>query len=182
MRFLLSLSLGGLMLGASALAQAALFEHQSLDLQTEARAAGQEHKQLAVLLALPDCPSCKVMEARVYSKKTIEKSFSRKFRTVRLDMTQQAALIEPGGQTSTPAQFASRLRVVASPSFAFFDAQGQVVYRYTGELDAAGFEQLSAYVSRGDYERRPFVAAHGAPDAAEGQSTGSHAAHAAHAH
>lgn len=168
-----SLLLAAAILSASSLARAALFEPTPLDLQAEARAAASEHKRLAVLLTLPDCHNCKEMQATVYSDKAIEKEFGRTFRGVRLDISQDATLIDPAGQKVTPAEFATRLRAVGSPSFVFFDAQGKVLYRFTGKLDAAGFRQLTRYVRQGDYEHRPFVVA--STEAASSR----HAAHAA---
>ena len=166
--------------GLSTIAQAALFENSRADLQAEAKAAGKEGKNLAVLLTLPDCHGCKDMETRVYPDKAIEKDFSRKFRSVRLDISQETELVDPSGKRSTPAQFATRLRAVGTPSFVFFDAKGTVLYRHTGKLDAAGFKQLASYVSRGEYEHRPFqIAAAGDHHT---QKTESDSAPAAHSH
>jgi cytochrome oxidase Cu insertion factor (SCO1/SenC/PrrC family)/thioredoxin-related protein len=138
-------------------ANSALFSRSTADLQAEARAAGAEGKQLAIFLTLPDCPGCREMERRVHNVPAVEKSFVRKFRTVRLDISQTDRLIDPAGQPSTPAAFAQRLRAVATPSYAFFDRKGQALYRYTGTLDQNGFRQLADFVTSARYEQRPFV-------------------------
>ncbi len=139
-------------------AQAALFTRTSSDLQTEAQSAGREGKLLAVFLTLPDCPGCREMERSVHADPALEKAFGRKFRSVQVDISQGGALTDPGGKPTTPGQLAQRLRAVATPSYAFFDARGQVLYRHTGTLDPAGFRQLADFVVRGAYEHQPFAA------------------------
>lgn len=148
----------GLALGlAGQPARAALFERRAADLQAEVRSAGADGRQLAVFLTLPDCPGCLEMERKVFNEAALERAFARKFRSVRLDIAQHAGITDPAGQPTSPADFAHRLRAVATPTLAFFDAGGQVLYRYTGTLDGAGLRQLADYVSRGDYEKRPFA-------------------------
>ncbi len=139
------------------LATAALFERSPLDLQAETLAAAKGKKLLAVFLTLPNCPGCLEMERTVFSEKSLNSAVDRKFRHIRLDITKQATLIDPGGKTSTPASFARSLHAIATPSFAFFDARGQILYRYTGTLDSTGFRQLLSFVEREEYEQRPFT-------------------------
>lgn len=138
-------------------ALAALFERPATDLQAEVRAAGSEGRQLAVFLTLPDCPGCREMERRVFSDAGLERAFGRQFRSVRLDIAQTGPLTDPAGRVTTPGEFAHRLRAVATPSLAFFSADGQVLYRYTGTLDGAGLRRLADYVAHGGYEKRPFA-------------------------
>jgi protein SCO1/2 len=146
-----------LLLLLPSLATAALFERSTFDLQAETLAAAKGKKLLAVFLTLPDCPGCLEMERTVFNEKSLNSAVDRKFRHIRLDITQQATLIDPGGKTTTPASFARSLRAIATPSFAFFDGRGQILYRYTGTLDAAGFRQLLGFVEREEYEQRPFT-------------------------
>ncbi|UCV05650.1 SCO family protein [Dechloromonas denitrificans] len=155
----LGLALALLALGTPAgPANAALFARTTTDLQAEVRAAAAEGKQLAVFLTLPDCPGCLEMERQVHAVPAIEKAFKRKFRTVSIDISTSDSLVDPAGRPSTPAAFAQRLRAVATPSYAFFNRDGQVLYRFTGTLDQNGFRQLADYVSSARYEQRPFVA------------------------
>ena len=156
------------------LAAATLFERSTPDLQAETRAAAAEGKGLALFLTLPDCPGCREMERTVFNEKSLNAAVDRQFRHLRLEINGETPLTEPGGKTSTPAAFAQRLRAVATPAFAFFDARGQLLYRHTGALDARGFGQLLDFVERGEYERQPFVLKPG------GGRTGSPPPHAGH--
>lgn len=142
--------------GTATLSQSALFTGTTADLQAEAQAAGRHGKLLAVFMTMPDCPGCREMEHQVHPDPATEKAFAKRFRTVQLDIVEEHPLTDARGHATTPTQLAQRLRAVATPSYAFFDGHGQVLYRYTGTLDRAGLRQLGDYVARGDYENRPF--------------------------
>lgn len=145
-----------LTVGMAPATQAALFTGTTADLQAEAQAAGRQGKLLAVFMTMPDCPGCREMERQVHPDPLTEKAFAKRFRTVQLDIVEERPLIDAKGQATTPTRLAQRLRAIATPSYAFFDGRGQVLYRYTGTLDRAGLRQLGDYVARGDYENRPF--------------------------
>lgn len=146
-----------LTVGTASLSHAALFAATTSDLQAETRAAGRQHKLLAVFLTMPDCPGCLDMERHVHPDPATEKAFGQRFRTVQLDIVQHQPLIDTKGQTTTPSELAQRLRAIATPSYVFFDANGQVLYRYTGTLDKAAFRKLGDYVTRAEYENHPFT-------------------------
>jgi protein SCO1/2 len=143
---------------STATCEAALFSSTTADLQAEARAAGQQKKLLAVFLTMPDCPGCLEMERSVHSDPATENAFGKRFRSVQLDIVQERPIRDANGQSTTPSQLARRLRAIATPSYVFFDANGQFLYRYTGTLDKAAFRLLGDFVAKGDYESRPFIA------------------------
>lgn len=148
-----------LTVGVAPAAHAALFTGTTGDLQAEVRAAGRQGKLLAVFLTMPDCPGCLDMERHVHPDPATKKAFGKRFRTVQLNILEHQPLIDAKGQATTPAQLAQRLRAIATPSYVFFDAQGQVLYRYTGTLDKAAFRQLGDFVTKGEYENHPFTPA-----------------------
>jgi len=148
--------------------QAALFERSADNLQQEAKAAHAEGKRLAVALTLPDCPGCREMEKTAYRDRRTEKLIEGRFRTVRLDLSRSAPIIDALGRATTVADLAKRLRAVATPSFVFFASDGSFSYRYTGTLDQAGLRDLADYVVRAKFEDFPFAprnAARGNPAA-----------------
>ncbi len=161
MRPLLSIALHGAaglaLCVAIGVAHAALFDRPADNMQAEAAAAHGEGRQLTLLLTLPDCPGCLEMEKRVYSDKATEQLIGRRFRTVRLDLSRSEPIIDTTGRGTTPAELATRLRAVATPSFVFFAGDGSFRYRYTGTLDKAGLQDLADYVRRAKFEAFPFL-------------------------
>ncbi len=151
---------------ASSGSQAALFARTADNLQRETEAAHADGKQLAIVLTLPDCPGCLEMERTVYRDRRTEKLIGGRFRTVRLDLSRSAPIIDPLGRATTVADLAKRLRAVATPSFIFIAGDGSLLYRYTGTLDQTGLRDLADYVARAKFEEFPFAPR----DAARGNS------------
>jgi protein SCO1/2 len=151
------LALWAVVLATALPAQAALFERSSGDLRADAKAATAAGKQLAVFLSLPDCAGCLEMERTVFRDARLEAAFARRFHGVRLDIADATEIIDPTGQSVAPAEFARRLRIVGTPSLAFFDGDGKPLYRHTGTLDAHGFGKLINYAAHAEYEQRPFT-------------------------
>ena len=145
---------------ASGGSPAALFERTVDNLQREAEAAHAEGKQLAIVLTLPDCPGCMEMERTVYRDRRTEKLIGGRFRTVRLDLSRSAPIIDALGRATTAADLAKRLRAVATPSFIFFAADGSLLYRYTGTLDQTGLRDLADFVVRAKFVEAPFALPH----------------------
>jgi thioredoxin-related protein len=148
----------GLLMFFVGASHAALFARTAANLHSEAQAAKAEGKQLAVALTLPDCPGCLEMAKIVYADRATELAIGRRFRTVRLDISGTGIVIDALGRSTTAADLAKRLRVVATPSFVFFGGDGRILYRYTGPLDRAGLRSLADYVTHEKFEQFPFVA------------------------
>lgn len=145
-------------LAAAALAQAgALFAQDTLRLDQAREAAARAGKGVAVWLTLPECAGCAEMASQVFTQPALAARLRQDFVEARIDLASPAPLTDLDGASTTAADFARRLRLYATPSLAFFAADGALRYRYTGVLNADGLRQLLDYVRRGDYDRHPFV-------------------------
>lgn len=142
---------------AAAQEAAPLFATSSNDLAAEAAAARREGRRLVVAFTLPDCPGCLEMGREVFPDPATRAAFARRFHTVQVDLAASAPLVGPDGQPWNRVEFAQSLHAYATPSFAFFDDQGALLYRHTGTLDRAEFLRLGDYVASAAYEERPFV-------------------------
>lgn len=143
---------------AAAGAGEALFSREASNLQAEAQAARAEGKKLAVAFTLPDCPGCREMERRVFQAPGVTARFSRRYRSVRVDLGRSEPIADLKGQRAPAADLARRLGAFATPAFAFFDGRGEFLYRHTGTLSATDFKRLGRYVAQARYERQPFSA------------------------
>ena len=135
-----------------------LFSREADDLRAEAQAARAEGRKLAIAFTLPDCPGCREMERTVLQDPAVVPHFSRQYRSIKLDLARSAPITDFNGQRIPATDFARRLGAFATPSFAFFDGQGEFLYRHTGTLVAADFKRLGRFVAKAEYELRPFAA------------------------
>ena len=116
------------------------------------------------------------MEKTAYRDRRTEKLIEGRFRTVRLDLSRSAPIIDALGRVTTAADLAKRLRAVATPSFVFYAGDGSFLYRYTGTLDQAGLRNLADYVVRAKFEEFPFAPPNaGRGNAADRQDRALHA-------
>jgi thioredoxin-related protein len=156
-----SLSIAGLLvalLAVAAPARAELFSASATDLAAEATAAAREGKQLAVLFEQEDCDACRKLKKTVLSDKATERLFGRGYRTVSVNLTKDSDITLPDGKAQSPKAWAGRLRIVGTPAIAFFDKNGQLLYRHVGApADSQEFVLLGRYVASAEYEKRPFV-------------------------
>lgn len=138
-------------------AAAALFDVEGKDIRAELQAAKREGRRLAVFFELPDCPDCLEMKRRVFSDRQVEADFGQSYRTVRIDLASISPILDAQGEARTPQELAEQLRVFATPSFAFFAADGSLEYRHTGALERpSDFLRLGRFVARAIYEAQPF--------------------------
>jgi protein SCO1/2 len=138
-------------------AQAALFSISGKDLSGELQFANAEKRGLVLYFELPNCTGCREMKLRVFPQPHVERTFGRQFRTVRIDLGRNTALINTDGKSTTSAQLAQRLGVTGTPAFAFFDPQGRLLYRHSGVLlRGAEFIRLGQFVAQAAYDEKPF--------------------------
>ncbi|MDR1463320.1 MAG: thioredoxin fold domain-containing protein [Azoarcus sp.] len=144
-------------LAISGQAPAALFAAEGEDIRAEIRAAGLEGRRLAVVFDLPDCATCLKMKREVFADRRVETDFGRLYRTVRIDLSSASPVTDARGEARTPQEFARELGLFATPSFAFFDADGSLEYRHTGGLnDPSDLLRLGQFVAGAIYEEQPF--------------------------
>ncbi|MFO1429812.1 MAG: thioredoxin fold domain-containing protein [Candidatus Competibacteraceae bacterium] len=136
----------------------ALFETSTNDLAAAVVTARTEKKQLMVMFEQADCGYCERMKRTVLRDTATETAITHRFHTVAVSLDSDAMLIDSTGKSTTVRELASRLHLLATPVFVFYDGNGQILYRYAGVLtEPADFQLLGRYVSDGAYEQQPFA-------------------------
>lgn len=140
-------------------ASATLFRATATDLADESRLAAREHKQLAVLFEQEGCEACARLKKTVFSDRSADRLFSRRYRTVSVDLASDGEIIAPDGKTQSIKSWAERLRVIGTPALVFFGKDGSLLYRHVGPVSDTGeFILLGRYVASGESENQPFLA------------------------
>jgi len=136
----------------------ALFETTTTDLAAAVATARAGNKQLAVMFEQADCGYCERMKRTVLRDTATETAIRHRFHTVAVSLDNDARLTDPTGKSTTVRELASRLHLLATPVFVFYDGDGQILYRYAGVLtEPTDFQLLGRYVSDGAYEQQPFA-------------------------
>lgn len=141
------------------LCRASLFQVTATDLASETRLAAQERKQLAVLFEQEGCEACAKLKKTVFSDRNAERLFSRRYRTVSVDLASDGDITAPDGKMLSIKAWAEQLRVIGTPALVFFDKDGRPLYRHVGPVrDSGEFVLLGRYVASGESENLPFLA------------------------
>ncbi|NKB63372.1 MAG: thioredoxin fold domain-containing protein [Gammaproteobacteria bacterium] len=129
------------------------------DLQEEAAIAIEEGKKgVLIMFETKDCPWCMRMKQQVLNRVSVQDYFHENFRVISVDAEGDVPVVDFNGEEMTSKDFALKsLRVRATPVFAFFDASGSLITRYTGALkNAHDFLLLGRFVTEGHYHTERF--------------------------
>jgi thioredoxin-related protein len=121
-----------------------------------ARAAGK--KGILLMFEMDECPFCQRMKTTVLNQPEVQDYFRQHFMIFPVDIEGDVEIHDFAGQVMPQKDFALKsFRVRATPVFAFFDLDGNLVARFTGATgDATEFMWLGEYVVQGRYKDSTF--------------------------
>lgn len=135
------------------------FESTFGDLQEELEIVGEEEKKaLLIMFETKDCPWCERMKKQVLNRAAVQSFYQENFRVIAMDAEGDLMVVDFDGNEIEESEFALKvLRVRATPVFAFFNAQGELIARYTGAFkNAADFILFGQYVVHEKYQDMKF--------------------------
>jgi thioredoxin-related protein len=136
------------------------FQETFGDFREELALARDEQKQaILVFFEQEDCPFCFRMKTTVLNQPAVQDYFREHFRIFSVDIEGDVEITDFSGQQVTQKDFAFRqYNVRATPVFAFFDLDGQLIARHTGPTsDMQEFLWLGEYVADGHYRSQSFT-------------------------
>lgn len=146
--------------GRAQTADAAGFFDQTFgDFSEELKNAREQGKQGVLLMfEMEDCPFCHRMKTTVLNRPEVQAYFKQHFLVFPVDIEGDVEITDFTGRRTTQKDFGLKdYRVRATPVFAFFDLQGNLIAKYIGaSRDAQEFMWLGEYVVSGRYQDTPF--------------------------
>ncbi len=120
--------------------------------------SGENKKALLIMFETDDCPWCMRMKQTVLNRQRVQDYYKAHFRIISVNAEGGAPIVDFDGQEISETQFAlNLLRVRATPVFAFFDANGELLTKYTGTTkNADDFLLLGEYVVGDHYKQGKF--------------------------
>ncbi|MBK1716802.1 thioredoxin family protein [Thiocystis violacea] len=144
---------------ADTLDSARFFNATFGDFSEELKNAKSEGKQGVLLMfEMDECPFCHRMKGTVLNRPEVQDYFKANFLIFPVDVEGDVEITDFAGSSTTQKDFALKShRVRATPVFAFFDLDGNLVTKYIGATrDADEFMLLGRYVVEGHYKNAPF--------------------------
>lgn len=109
------------------------FEQSLGDLTEELEIARDEGKKgVFVFFELSDCPFCHRMKQTVLNQPEVQAYFKSHFHSLAIDIVGDIEIVDFQGNDTTQKEFAQAHRVRATPLLAFFDLDGNLVFKYVG--------------------------------------------------
>jgi thioredoxin-related protein len=124
-----------------------------------ANARTKGKKGILIMFEMDECPFCHRMKTTVLNRPEVQDFFRANFLIFPLDIEGDVEVTDFHGQVVRQKDLALKeFRVRATPVFAFFDLEGNLIARYTGATkNADEFLWLGEYVATGAYKDRDFA-------------------------
>jgi len=141
-------SLPGLVLAASPRDPLQFFFEQSLgDLSEELEIAREQGKQgVFVFFEMDECPFCHRMKQTVLNQPEVQAFFKQHFHSLTIDIEGDIDIVDFDGADTTQKEFASKNRVRATPLLAFYDLEGNRIFKYVGATSG-----MQEFIWMGEY-------------------------------
>jgi thioredoxin-related protein len=136
------------------------FDQTFGDFSEELQTARDEGKKGVLLMfEMDECPFCHRMKTTVLNQPEVQDYFKEHFLVFPVDVEGDVEITDFEGATMPQKDFALKgLRVRATPVFAFFDLDGNMVGRYTGATrNVEEFMLLGRYIVEGGYQNTTFT-------------------------
>lgn len=135
------------------------FEENFGDFQEELETAKNEGKKGVLLFfEMDECPFCHRMKKTVLNRSDVQTYFRKNFKLFNVDVEGDIEVTDFKGNATTQKEMsAKQFRVRATPVFAFFDLEGNMVQRFTGATNTPEeFLWLGEFVADGHYKSGRF--------------------------
>ena len=124
-----------------------------------ATAREQGKKGILIFFEMDECPFCHYMKMNVLNQPEVQAFYRKNFLIFTVDIEGDIEITNMQGKTMKQKDFAFREnRVRATPVFAFFDLEGNRIFRHTGKTSGVEeFIWMGQYVADGIYKETSFT-------------------------
>jgi thioredoxin-related protein len=128
------------------------------DFKEELANAKADGKQgVLIMFEMDDCPFCARMKSSILNQSAVQDYYRQHFLLYPMDVKGDTPMLDFKGKETTEKAFSLEQRARATPTFIFFDLDGNAVTRYTGTIQTTEeFLLLGRYVVEGAYKTMPF--------------------------
>ncbi len=132
------------------------FEQSLGDLTEELEIARDEGKRAVfVFFEMDECPFCHRMKQTVLNQPEVQAYFKQHFHSLTIDIEGDIEIVDFSGEDTTQKEFARSQRVRATPLMAFFDLDGERIFKYVGAT--SGIEEflwMGEYIADDIYRQK----------------------------
>lgn len=130
-------------------------DYQFLSLTEAAQLANSENKPMLLYFGRYGCTTCRKMHAEVFNDASLREKYNNAFVLAYVD-TESGNRIKLGnGERTTEMQFATRSRILGTPTFIFFSPEQQPLFKKAGFQTIAQMSLYGDYILENHYKSMP---------------------------
>jgi thioredoxin-related protein len=114
--------------------------------------ASLDHKPMFLYFGRYGCNTCLKMHKEVFSDPRLRQTMSARFVLAYVDTESGNRIRLDNGERTTEMQFASRSRILGTPTFIYFSEDQKPLFKKSGFQTIAQMHQYSDFVSQGHYK------------------------------
>ena len=114
--------------------------------------AAADNKPLFLYFGRYGCNTCRKMHKEVFSDPSLQQNLSNHFVLAYVDTESGNRIRLANGERTTEMQFASRSRILGTPTFVYFSDQQKPLFTKAGFQTISQMRQYSDFVSEGHYK------------------------------
>ena len=129
--------------------------YRFLPLTAALQRASAESKPMLLYFGRYGCTTCRKMHAEVFSDALLSEKYKTAFVLAYVDTESGNRIRLANGETTTEMQFATRSRILGTPTFIFFSPEQKPLFKKAGFQSVVQMSQYSDFIIEGHYESMP---------------------------
>ena len=128
-------------------------EYRFLTLNEAAEQAGITGKPMMLYFGRYGCTTCRKMHAEVFTDAAVLERYNRDFVLAYVDTESGNRIKLASGERITEMQYATRNRILGTPTFVFFSPQQKPLFKKAGFQSIEQMKQYAEFIADGHFEQ-----------------------------
>jgi len=129
--------------------------YRFLSLTEATQLASSQNKPMLLYFGRYGCTTCRKMHAEVFNDASLHAKYNDAFVLAYVDTESGDRISLANGERITEMQFASRSRIIGTPTFIFFSPDQKVLFKKAGFQTIAQMSQYGDYILEKHYQSTP---------------------------
>jgi thioredoxin-related protein len=129
--------------------------YRFLSLTEATQVASRENKPMLLYFGRYGCTTCRKMHAEVFSDESVSAKYNNAFVLAYVDTESGNRIRLGSGETTTEMQFATRNRILGTPTFVYFSADQKPLFKKAGFQTIAQMNLYGDYILQNHYKSTP---------------------------
>jgi len=129
--------------------------YRFLSLTEATQVASRENKPMLLYFGRYGCSTCRKMHAEVFSDESVNAKYNNAFVLAYVDTESGNRIRLGSGETTTEMQFATRNRILGTPTFVYFSADQKPLFKKAGFQTIAQMNLYGDYILQNHYKSMP---------------------------